>query len=144
MKEAILAVVCLAASISLALPADPVADLKKADADWAISAQNKNLDQFLSFVGDNADMAGLDGKWSHGKDGAKALWGPALADKTFKLSWTAVSADISKDGTLGYTRGTFQAEQNGKPMSGIYTTVWKKDKAGKWRVAVDIATPQTP
>jgi ketosteroid isomerase-like protein len=47
------------------------------------------------------------------------------------------SADVTKD--MGYTRGTFSGTANNQPMSGSYTTVWKKDKSGKWLAEVDIA-----
>lgn len=79
----------------------------------------------------------------HGKDAIKDDWTKAFADSSLKLSWTVESADVSKDGSLGYTRGSFKGEQGGKAFSGSYTTVWKKQKDGKWRVAVDIASPQS-
>jgi ketosteroid isomerase-like protein len=46
---------------------------------------------------------------------------------------------VSKD--LGYTRGTFSGSAGNQPMSGSYTTVWKKNKSGKWLAEVDIAAP---
>ena len=129
----------VAAAITIASAADPAADLKKADAAWNSAAQSKNIDQFMSFVGDNIDMSGPDGKWVHGKDAVRSMWSQMLADPNFKLNWTADSAEASKDGTLGYTRGTFQGSMGGKPMSGTYATVWKK-QSGKWLAAVDMAT----
>jgi len=131
----------VAAAITLAVAADSVADIKKADADWNSAAQGKNVEQFLSFIGHDAYMSGPDGKWIHGKEAARSMWSSMLADPNFKLSWTAESADVSKDATLGYTRGTYQGTLGGKPMSGVYSTVWKKQTDGKWRVAVDIASP---
>jgi ketosteroid isomerase-like protein len=141
MRRIIGAALLLAYVTFLALPPDRTADLRKADQDWAKAVAARNPDQFMGFVGDDAYMCGLDGKWMHGTDTIKADWKRALADPTFKLNWTIDSADISKDGNMGYTRGTFEGSQGGKPFSGGYATVWRKDKAGKWRVAVDIATP---
>ena len=139
-----LIVLTIAVAMTLAVAVDPVADLKKADADWNSAAQSKNVDQFMSFIGDNADISGPDGKWIHGKDAARTEWSRMLADPNFKLSWTAESADVSRDGTLGYTRGTWQGSQGGKPISGAYATVWKKQKGGKWQVALDIASEAPP
>ena len=130
------------ASTSLLSSPNAAADLKKADQDWAKSVAARSVDQFMSFIGDDAYMCDLSGKWMHGKDAIKADWTRALADPGMKLNWTVETADASKDGSLGYTRGSFQGEQGGKPFSGSYTTVWKKQKDGKWRVAVDIASPQ--
>jgi ketosteroid isomerase-like protein len=80
----------------------------------------------------------------HGKDAIKADWTKALADPTFKLSWTVESAEVSKAGDMGYTRGSFSGGQGNDTFSGSYATVWKKDKDGKWRVAVDIASAAPP
>jgi ketosteroid isomerase-like protein len=119
---------------------DRTADLKKADQDWAASVAARNLDQFMGFVRDDSYMSGPEGKWMHGKDAIRAEWTKMLADQTFKLSWTVDSADVSKDGSLGYTRGTFQGGQGTAKFSGSYATVWQKDKDGKWRAQVDMAT----
>jgi ketosteroid isomerase-like protein len=120
---------------------DRTADLKKADQDWAKAAAAKNVGQFLTFIGEDAYMCDLSGKWMHGKDVIKADWTKAFADPTFKLSWTVESADVSKGGDMGYTRGSFEGSQGNSAFHGSYATVWKKDKDGKWRVAVDIASP---
>jgi len=129
---------------NLAGSPDKTADLKKADQDWAKSVADKNLDQFMSFIGDDAYMCDLTGKWMHGKDTIKADWTKPLADPSFKLSWTVESADVSKSGDLGYTRGSFAGSGGSDTFSGSYTTVWRKDKDGKWRVAVDIASAAPP
>ena len=140
---ALLLVLMMLAGTNLLSSPEASAALKKADQDWAKAAESRNVDQFLGFIGDDAYMCDLSGKWMHGKDEIKTDWTKAFADPTFKLSWTADGVDISKDGGMGYTRGSFQGEQGGKPFSGSYTTVWKKQKDGKWRVAVDIASPQS-
>ncbi|MGH9636484.1 MAG: YybH family protein [Candidatus Angelobacter sp.] len=125
----------------LALAANPADDVKKADQDWAKAAGSRNVDQFMSFVGDDIYASGLDGKWTHGKQAMRDEWSKMLVDPNFKLSWTVESADVSKD--IGYTRGTFSGSQGNKPFSGSYATVWKKDKTGKWLAVVDMATPAT-
>jgi ketosteroid isomerase-like protein len=144
MRKLFLAVLLMASIAFVALPADRTADLKKADQDWAKATAARNIDQFMGFIGDDAYMCDLSGKWMHGKDAIKADWTKALADPTFKLSWTIDSAEVSKAGDLGYTRGTFQGSQGGNAFSGGYATVWKKDKDGKWRAAVDIASAEPP
>jgi uncharacterized protein (TIGR02246 family) len=143
MRKLIAAVGLFVATMCLALPADPTAALKKADADWAATAQNKDVDKFISFLADDVDMSGPEGKWSHGKEAARAEWSQMLKDPATKLSWSAQSAEVSKDGTMGYTRGTWEATMGGKNMNGTYATVWKKQKDGNWRVVVDMATPQS-
>ena len=139
MRKGIAAVLFVVLVTFLALAANPTDDLKKVDQDWAQAAGSRNVDQFMSFIADDAYVSGNDGKWVHGKQAIRDLWSKMLGDPNFKLSWTVESADVSKD--IGYTRGIFQGTQGSTPMSGSYTTVWKKDKGGKWRAVVDIAAP---
>lgn len=143
MRKLIAAAMLLGCVSFLAVAADRTEDLKKADQDWAKATQARNLDQFMSFIGDDAYMCGTDGKWGHGKDNVKADWTKLLADPAFNLNWTVETAEVSKSGDLGYTRGTFEGSQGKDAFSGSYATMWKKGKDGKWRVAVDIATPKT-
>jgi ketosteroid isomerase-like protein len=123
---------------------DKTAALKQADQDWAKAAQSKSIDQFMSFIGDDADACGLDGKWTHGKAAIEAEWKGMLADPSFTLNWTNAAAEVSRSGDLGYTRGTFEGSGGNGSFSGGYATVWKKDKDGKWKVAVDIASAAPP
>jgi len=124
----------------LAVASDAAVDLKSTDLGWSKACEAKNLDQFMSFVGDDVYASGPDGKWTHGKAAMRDGWSKMLADPGFKLSWVADTAGVSKDGHFGYTRGTLQGSLGGKPVSGSYATVWEKAKDGKWRVTVDIAS----
>lgn len=58
------------------------------------------------------------------------------------LAWWPVFADISMDGDLGYTTGPFQfynAKGDQNPVStGYYSTIWRKESDGVWRVLTDI------
>ncbi|PYP90772.1 MAG: hypothetical protein DMG65_10260 [Candidatus Angelobacter sp. Gp1-AA117] len=143
MRKLVAALVLLGCISFIAVAADRTDALKKADQDWAKSAQARNIDQFMGFLGDDAYMCGTDGNWGHGKDSLKAEWAKLLSDPAFKINWTVDTAEVSKSGDLGYTRGTFEGSQGKDSFSGGYATMWKKDKDGKWRVAVDIATPRT-
>jgi ketosteroid isomerase-like protein len=138
MRKGIVILLLLLAA-PLAVAADPIAELKRADQNWSRASEDKNLDQFMSFVADDVYAAGPDGKWTHGKAAMRDGWSKMFADPGFKLTWATDTADVSKDGRLGYTRGTFQGSMEGKPVSGSYATVWEKGNDGKWRVVVDIA-----
>jgi ketosteroid isomerase-like protein len=141
MRKGLIVVLFMVSASLCVLAADKTDDLKKADQDWAQAASARNLDQFMSFVRNDIYASSLDGKWIHGKDTMKNTWSKLLADPTFKLSWTIDSAEVSKDGGMGYTRGTFQGSQGNNSFSGSYATIWQKDKDGKWRAVVDMATP---
>lgn len=66
-----------------------------------------------------------------------------LDDKNNHLTWSPVGADISSSGDLGYTYGTFEFSaigKDGKPVveHGKYTSIWKKQKDGSWKVVLDM------
>lgn len=86
-------------------------------------------------------------------NGAPLLQGKANIAKTMgfldqkdnQLTWTPVGADISASGELGYTYGTFEfrsKDKDGKPVvdHGKYTSIWKKQKSGSWKVVLDMGT----
>ena len=139
-KSIVLFLLLLALAAGLAVAADPTSELKSADQNWSKASEAKNLDQFMSFVADGVYASGPDGKWTQGKAAMRDGWSKMFADPGFKLKWTVDTAGVSKDGRFGYTRGTFEGSMGGKAISGSYATVWEKDKDGKWRVVVDIAS----
>jgi ketosteroid isomerase-like protein len=67
---------------------------------------------------------------------------PAWPEGT-TLTWTPVKADMAASGDLGYTYGNYvytAKNKEGKPVAnyGKYTSIWKKQKDGQWKVVVDM------
>lgn len=59
------------------------------------------------------------------------------------LTWTPVGGDMAASGDLGYTYGNFvftSKNKDGQPTAhyGKYTSIWKKQKDGYWKVVVDM------
>jgi ketosteroid isomerase-like protein len=68
----------------------------------------------------------------------------SLDDPGYSLSWEPDFAEGSGD--LGYTYGTYRREtldEMGEPVleTGRYVTIWRRDSAGQWKVALDIGSP---
>lgn len=58
------------------------------------------------------------------------------------LRWTPVKAEVSTDGTLGYTYGNWEyttKDISGKEetLYGNYVTIWKRQQDGKWKYVLD-------
>lgn len=67
-----------------------------------------------------------------------ANWDP----KVYQLTWTTTDAQMGPSGDMGYTWGHFEGHSKdaaGNPIvtSGRYITVWRKEKDGSWKVALD-------
>lgn len=56
------------------------------------------------------------------------------------LNWSPLVAEISQAGDLGYTTGPFVQEnlQTKEKSHGLYSSVWKKQPDGTWKVVLDI------
>ena len=59
------------------------------------------------------------------------------------LTWTPVKAEMAASGDLGYTYGNYVftgKNKEGKLVTsyGKYTSIWRKQKDGQWKVVVDV------
>jgi ketosteroid isomerase-like protein len=148
---AIVSVAIFATGSSPASPAaTPSADaLRQLEAEFMQAAADHGAQGYMSYYADNAVEL---------PNGADILQGKATISKTMgfldqkdnHLTWTPVGADMSVSGDLGYTYGTYEfhsKDKDGKPVvsHGKYATVWKKQKDGSWKVAMDMGnTSPTP
>jgi ketosteroid isomerase-like protein len=67
--------------------------------------------------------------------------------KALKLEWEPAQAGIAKSLDMGYTTGPFKltdTTREAPPKHGVFFSVWRRDAAGVWKVALDmgIGTPQ--
>ena len=67
--------------------------------------------------------------------------------KALKLEWEPAQAGIAKSLDMGYTTGPFKltdTTRDAPPKHGVFFSVWRRDAAGVWKVALDmgISTPQ--
>jgi ketosteroid isomerase-like protein len=66
-----------------------------------------------------------------------------------RLEWTPTDADVSADGSLGWTRGTWiwtVAVANGPPqkLTGYYVTEWRRQPDGRYKFSLDIGGADHP
>lgn len=62
-----------------------------------------------------------------------------LNDTGVTLTWEPNNGGISSSGDLGYTYGIYALKLNSKDPAiyGTYTSIWKKEKNGKWKFVLD-------
>lgn len=95
---------------------------------------------FLEFADDSADI-NRNGEIFSGKKGI-AQYFDSLKLKNVVIKWKPDFVKASSSGDLGYTYGSYQFSAQGlddKPieLSGIFHTVWRKQKDGQWRFVYD-------
>jgi len=118
------------------------AALLKAEADFEKARAEKGLEGWLSFFADDTADVAPGYPITSGKEAMRRRlekqWNPNL-----KLTWTPAKADVAASGDLGYTFGTWELtgqSQDGSPIreTGKYSTVWKKQRDGSWKVVLDL------
>jgi ketosteroid isomerase-like protein len=115
--------------------------LKSVEQKWAQTIANRDINAFMTFLRENEVNMWLDYKWITDKDAIRKEWEKRLTDNNFSLIWEASSIEVSKDGSMGYTRGPYQYKKDGMQFLGNYATVWQKTKDGDWRVIDSMALP---
>jgi ketosteroid isomerase-like protein len=122
--------------------------LRQLEADFMKAAAEKGAEGYMSYYAEDAVEVPNGEDAIQGKANIAKTMG-FLDDKKNQLVWAPVGADISASGDLGYTWGTYEFRsqgKDGKPVveHGKYTSIWKKQKDGNWKVVLDMgnASPE--
>lgn len=119
--------------------------LMQADAAWF--ASHEKIDEFVSFLADDAIFMPSGAPLARGAD-IRASWEELLSLPGFGLEWRPASAHVAQAGDLGYTVGTYELTVRPEGAAvvtvGKYVTLWKKQADGSWKVAVDCFNADSP
>ncbi len=120
--------------------------LMDADEQFCNATRERRLEGWMSYFAPDAAIFPIGRPTIDGKEGIRAFYEKVFGDPSFTLEWRPVKADIAASGELGYTYGTSDMKRkdaSGKEIAskGKYTTIWKKQPDGSWKVALDIGTP---
>jgi ketosteroid isomerase-like protein len=146
----ILVVSFLVATIAIPASRPPVAaspkvtvdTLKRLEGEFMKAAAEKGSKGYLSYYADEAVEVPNGGPVISGK--VNIAPGMRFLDEPDNLlAWTPLGGDVSAAGDLGYTYGTFEfhsKDKDGKTHVeyGKYTSVWKVQKDGSWKVVLDM------
>jgi ketosteroid isomerase-like protein len=113
--------------------------LRQLEAEFAADVAQHGHDAFVShFAEEGVEV--VDGGGFNNKEAIRKQ--PAWPEGT-SLTWTPIKADMASSGDLGYTYGNYvytAKNKEGKTVTsyGKYTSIWKKQKDGQWKVVVDV------
>jgi ketosteroid isomerase-like protein len=123
--------------------------LKQLEGEFMKAAEEKGSQGYMSYYADDAVELPNSYVLIQGKAEIAKTMG-FLDDKNNRLLWTPVGADISSSGDMGYTYGNYEfhsTNKEGKPsvQFGKYTSIWKLQKDGRWKVVLDMgnASPES-
>jgi len=141
---ALLAAVILANAAS-AGPREELLAADKAFSDMSLAKGSHAA--FLAFMADDARVFQGEHPPLIGKKAVSEYFAEAeKADPNYanaRLEWTALEADASPDGVLGWTRGTWvhtshAADGTAHKLTGYYVTEWRRQTDGAYRFVLDI------
>ena len=123
-------------------PKDTAATLRQLEAEFMKAAAEHGSQGYLSYYADDAVEVPNGGPIIQEKVNIAKTMG-FLDQKDNHLTWTPVGADMCASGDMGYTYGTYEfrsKDKDGKPTvdHGKYTSIWKKQKDGSWKVVLDM------
>jgi len=116
--------------------------LMKLENEFMKAAADHGTQGYMSYYADDAVEVPNGHAFLRGKAEIAKTMG-FLDDPNNHLLWTPVGGDIATSGDLGYTYGTYEfrfRDKEGKLGSerGKYTSIWKRQKDGSWKVALDM------
>jgi ketosteroid isomerase-like protein len=131
------------------MSAEAAAAIRQADTAFETAASSGDVEAAMAMHMPDA-MAFPPGQpMVSGSDAVRQLWTEMTAMPGFAISWQVDGTAAAAGGDLGYSWGTAQLTMNGPdgtPMTSEekYVTVWRKDAAGAWKIAVDIFNSNAP
>jgi ketosteroid isomerase-like protein len=120
----------------------------RADEEFAKATGAKGADGWASFFADSGAMFPRNGVVA-GRERIRSFMTRAFADSTHKLRWRPVSAVVARSGDLGYTVGGWESVESAGGRDSVvargnYVTIWRTQRDGSWKVAVDIGNDGAP
>lgn len=113
--------------------------LLQTDADFSTMVRDKGYKMaFLEFMEDDAVLLRNHYLPFVGADAVKYLTG--LDDTSFTMTWDPQGGDVAESEDLGYTWGVYTLTTAAGIQKGNYTTVWRRQKDGHWKVVLDANT----
>jgi ketosteroid isomerase-like protein len=116
--------------------------LLEADRDFAAQLAEEGSGAWADWFLEDGIMFPAQGR-AEGREAIRRIM--QIYDKPHRLVMEPSEAFVAASGDLGYTIGRWRSlgGSSGDSLlaSGNYLSIWKKDPAGRWRMAVDIGNP---
>lgn len=118
-------------------------ELREMEKLFCETTSHEGAKGWSKFFSDNGVMLSANSSPITGPEAIEAYMKEAFFLKEFKIIWRPLHIDVSPDGVLGYTYGTYTRSYLNKENElveemGKYMTVWKRHEDGQWLIEADI------
>lgn len=126
-----------------------VKTLKDLESAWVKTAATKDVDGFLAYYADDAQLLVPNAPLFTGKTAMKDPIKQLMSDPNFSLTFLPARVEVAKSGDLAYTQGAYKmsfSDQRGNKFEdeGKYLTVWRKQADGTWKAIEDTNMSDLP
>lgn len=123
--------------------------LRRTDASIQKAIAQKNIDSLMLFYAEDAFLLPTAKPIVKGKEEIRKEWQHIFQIPDFTNQSTLTKIEISKDGSMAYTMGSYLAIMQGEDENvvqepGKWVTVWKKQSDEKWQIVVDTYNTDIP
>ena len=152
LKPILISLVALALAGCNSAPPVPTVDaaaeqakLREIEASWSKEAAARDAEKAAAHYTDDAVFMLSGAPAVKGRDAIRAAWKSLLDDPNLKIAFSPDRIEISKDGDLATTNGSYTLTvtnaKTKKPVDdkGSYLTVYKKQADGSWKVIEDFS-----
>lgn len=111
-----------------------------AETRFSRAAETRDREAFLGYV--DRDARFLGGSVARGHEEIAAAWDAFLAPGGPAIRWRPATVEVSADGLLALSRGPYRttsvdADGNIEESWGHFTSTWRRNEDGEWRVLFD-------
>ena len=122
--------------------------LMQASRDWSAAANSRDIEKIVSYWTDDAILYSAGEPELKGKKAIREMVETSMKNPNFNISWEPISAEVCESGEMGYLlekSKIVMKDSTGKEkiMTFKGVTIWKKQKDGTWKNAIDIMSPDS-
>ncbi len=119
------------------------------DRDFDKATAGKGIEGWVMYFAPNGSMLSDTSMPVTGRDNIRKDMESVFQDSTFSLRWHPIKAEMMIPGVIGYTVGRYEGCRKNKEgklikWSGTYSTTWKKQPDGSWKIVLDTGNPDGP
>ena len=121
---------------------DEASLLMQLDRDFDKATAEKGVDGWVMYFARNGSMMGDTSQPTTGIAAIRAEMEPVFKDSSFSLRWHPTKGEMMIPGVIGYTVGRWERLRKNKEgtlmkSTGTYSTTWKKQPDGSWKIVLD-------
>lgn len=119
-------------------PVAPAEQVRAAERAFARSMADRDLEAFSRFVASDAVFVS-GATVLRGREAVIAGWKPYFSAATAPFSWAPEQVEVLASGSLAFSTGPV-LNAKGERI-GTFKSTWRRDRDGRWRVAIDAGCP---